>query len=44
MARAVDGLDSNPYLGGRGETGLDLPRVVYEYEDVFQDELPGLPL
>ena len=22
---------------------LDLPRVVYEYEDVFIDELPGLP-
>ena len=23
---------------------LDLPRVVYEYEDVFPDELPRLPL
>ena len=23
---------------------LDLPRVVCEYEDVFLDELPGLPL
>ena len=23
---------------------LDLPRAVYEYEDVFSDELPGLPL
>ena len=22
---------------------LDLPRVVHEYEDVFPDELPGLP-
>ena len=22
---------------------LDLPRVVYEYEDVFPDELSGLP-
>ena len=22
---------------------LDLPRVVNEYEDVFPDELPGLP-
>ena len=22
---------------------LDIPRVVYEYEDVFPDELPGLP-
>ena len=23
---------------------LDLPRVVYEYDDVFPDELLGLPL
>ena len=23
---------------------LDLPRVICEYEDVFPDELPGLPL
>ena len=23
---------------------LDLPRVISEYEDVFLDELPGLPL
>ena len=23
---------------------LDKPRVVFEYEDVFPDELPGLPL
>ena len=23
---------------------LDLPRVVYEHEDVFPDDLPGLPL
>ena len=22
---------------------LDLPRVVFEYEDVFPNELPGLP-
>ena len=22
---------------------LDLPWVIYEYEDVFPDELPGLP-
>ena len=27
----------------RGEGTLSLPRVVYEYEDVFPDELPGLP-
>ena len=25
-------------------SNLDLPRVVCEYEDVFPDELPGLPL
>ena len=24
-------------------SNLDLPRVVCEYEDVFPDELPGLP-
>ena len=23
--------------------GLGLPQAVYEYEDVFPDELPGLP-
>ena len=26
-----------------GRHGLGLPRVVCEYEDVFPDELPGLP-
>ena len=26
-----------------GRRGLSLPRVVCEYEDVFSDELPGLP-
>ena len=25
-------------------SNLDLPRVVCEYEDIFPDELPGLPL
>ena len=24
--------------------GLSLPRVVFEFQDVFSDELPGLPL
>ena len=43
MARAVDGLASKPYLRKRGETELGLPRVVCEYEEVFSDELPGLP-
>ena len=32
MARADGGLASKPY-----------PRVVCKYEDVFSDELPGLP-
>ena len=39
MSRTVGGLASKPYPRGRGETNLDLPRVVCEYEDVF----PGLP-
>ena len=43
MAQIVDRLASKPYLGGRGRTGLSLPRVVCEFEDVFPDELPGLP-
>ena len=31
-------------LGDEGRQDLGLPRVVCEYEDVFSDELPGLPL
>ena len=30
-------------LEDEGRRDLSLPRVVYEYEDVFPDELPGLP-
>ena len=30
-------------LEDEGRSDLDLPRVVCEYEDVFPDELPGLP-
>ena len=44
MAWTVDGLASKPYPRGRGETDLGLPRVVCEYEDVFPNELLGLPL
>ena len=43
MSGTVSGLASEPYLRGRGETDLDLPRVVCECVDVFPDELPGLP-
>ena len=31
-------------LKDEGRQDLSLPRVVCEYEDVFSDELPGLPL
>ena len=31
-------------LEDEGRLDLSLPRVVWEYEDVFSDELPGLPL
>ena len=31
-------------LEDEGIQDLSLPRVVYEYEDVFPDELQGLPL
>ena len=30
-------------LQDEGRWDLSLPQVVYEYEDVFLDELPGLP-
>ena len=40
----VGGLASKPYPGGRGETGLRSTSSSFlEYEDVFPDELPGLP-
>ena len=31
-------------LEDEGRRDLSLPRVVYEYEDVFPDKLSGLPL
>ena len=31
-------------LEDEGGRDLSIPRVVCEYEDVFQDKLPGLPL
>ena len=39
----VGGLASEPYLRGRGETDLDLPRVSLRMCGCFPDELPGLP-
>ena len=33
----------SPTLEDEVRPNLDLPRVVCEYEDVFLDELPGLP-
>ena len=43
MSWTVSGLASKPYLEDKVRPELDLPRVVGEYEDVFPDELPGLP-
>ena len=36
VSGTVSGLASEPYPRGRGETDLDLPRVVCECVDVFQ--------
>ena len=30
-------------LEDEARSDLDLPQVVCEYEDIFSDELPGLP-
>ena len=38
------GLLASPTLEGEVRQDLDLPQVVCEYEDVFLDEIPGLPL
>ena len=43
MEREVDGLANKPYLGGLGEQELGLPQVVCKYEDIFPNELQGLP-
>ena len=34
---------ANLTLEDEARQNLDLPRVVCEYEDVFPNELPGLP-
>ena len=43
MSGTVGGLASKPYLENEVRLDLDLPRVVCKYEDVFSDELSGLP-
>ena len=43
MEWTVDGLASKPYPRERGATGIGSTSVVYKYEDVFPDELLGLP-
>ena len=43
MEWTIDGLASKPYLVDEVRQDLGLSRVVCEYEDVFPDELPGLP-
>ena len=43
MEWIVDGLASNPYPRGRGETGFESTSGSLQDEDVFPDELPGLP-
>ena len=40
MARTFNGLAGKPYPRGRD---LGLPRVICEYDDIFPDELLGLP-
>ena len=44
MARPVDGSARKSYPGGRGKTGFRYASGSYVYEDVFSDELSGLPL
>ena len=39
----LDGWLASLTLEDEVRLDLDLPRVVCEYEDVFPDELPGLP-
>ena len=43
MSRTVGGWLASLTLEDEVRPDLDLPRVVYEYVDVFPDELPGLP-
>ena len=43
MARAVDGLARSLTLEDEARQESGLPQTVCEYEDIFQDELLGLP-
>ena len=43
MEKIVDELASKLTIEDEARQNLSLPRVVCEYEDVFPDELPGLP-
>ena len=43
MSGTVGGLLASLTLEDKVRPELNLPRVVFEYEDVFSDELPGLP-
>ena len=43
MSGTVSGLLASLTLEDEVRPDLDLPRLVYEYEDVFPDKLPGLP-
>ena len=43
MSRTVGGWLASLTLENEVRPDLDPPRVVCEYEDVFLDELPGLP-
>ena len=44
VSRTISRLASKPYPGGQGETGLrSTSSSLREYEDVFPNELPGLP-
>ena len=43
MSGTVGGWLASLTLEDKVRPDLDLPQVVYEYEDVFSDELPGLP-
>ena len=44
MSGTVGGWLASHTLEDEVRPDLDLPRVVCEYEDIFSDELPGLPL
>ena len=43
MSGTVSGLASEHTLKDEERPDVDLPRVVYEYVDLFPDELPELP-